>query len=89
MKVEVRYFASLVELTGRTSETLEVEDGTDVRTVWAVLVDRIAVWIAVHGLVDEQELVSVLEGLGHHSASLGRRSGLSGRFVAAGASRDP
>ena len=40
MKVEVRYFASLVELTGRTSETLEVEDGTDVRTVWAVLVDR-------------------------------------------------
>ena len=40
MKVQVRYFASLVELTGRTSETLEVEDGADVREVWMALVDR-------------------------------------------------
>jgi len=40
MKVEVRYFASLVELTGRTSETVEVEDGADVRTVWTTLVGR-------------------------------------------------
>ena len=40
MKVQVRYFASLVELTGRTSETLEVGDGADVREVWMALVDR-------------------------------------------------
>lgn len=40
MKVEVRYFASLVELTGRASETLDVEEGADVRTVWSVLVAR-------------------------------------------------
>ena len=40
MKLEVRYFASLVELTGRSSETLEVEDGADVRALWSVLLDR-------------------------------------------------
>jgi molybdopterin converting factor subunit 1 len=40
MQVEVRYFASLVEVTGRTSETLEVEDGADVRAAWTALLDR-------------------------------------------------
>lgn len=40
MKLEVRYFASLVELTGRSSETLEIEDGADVRAVWSVLLER-------------------------------------------------
>ena len=40
MIIEVRYFASLVELTGRTSETLEVDEGADVRKVWTVLVGR-------------------------------------------------
>ena len=40
MRVEVRYFASLVELTGRTSETLEVDDGADGRAVWTALVER-------------------------------------------------
>jgi molybdopterin converting factor subunit 1 len=40
MKIEVRYFASLVELTGRASETLDVDEGADVRAVWAVLVAR-------------------------------------------------
>ena len=40
MKLEVRYFASLVELTGRTSETLDIEDGADIRALWSVLLDR-------------------------------------------------
>jgi molybdopterin converting factor small subunit len=40
MKIEVRYFASLVELTGRVSETLEVGEEADVLAVWSVLADR-------------------------------------------------
>jgi len=40
MKVDVRFFASLVELTGRTSETVEVDSGADVSAVWRVLVSR-------------------------------------------------
>lgn len=40
MQVEILYFASLVELTGRSSETLEIDDGADVRAVWTALVER-------------------------------------------------
>ena len=40
MKIEVRYFASLVELTGRASETLDVDEGAVVRTVWSLLLER-------------------------------------------------
>ena len=40
MKLEVRYFASLVELTGRTSETLDIDDGADIHALWSSLVDR-------------------------------------------------
>ena len=40
MRVEILYFASLVELTGRSSETLEIDDGADVSAVWTALVER-------------------------------------------------
>jgi len=40
MRVEVRYFASLAELAGRASETLEVDADADVRTVWSLLTER-------------------------------------------------
>ena len=40
VKVEVRYFASLAELTGCASEAMELEPGCDVRELWAALVQR-------------------------------------------------
>lgn len=40
MKVDVRFFASLVELTGRSSESVEVGTGADVSAVWSALVQR-------------------------------------------------
>jgi len=38
--VEVRYFASLVERTGCASESVEIDDGTDVARLWELLVAR-------------------------------------------------
>ena len=40
MFVEVRYFASLVERTGCSSERVEIDDGTDVVRLWDLLVVR-------------------------------------------------
>lgn len=39
MKVEVRYFASLVERTGVEVETVEIEPGDDVTALWRRLAD--------------------------------------------------
>jgi molybdopterin synthase sulfur carrier subunit len=36
----VRYFASLVEHTGCASESVGIEEGTDVERLWAALVAR-------------------------------------------------
>ncbi len=40
MKLRVRYFAALVDRTGRTNETVEIADGADVNGLWSVLVQR-------------------------------------------------
>jgi molybdopterin synthase sulfur carrier subunit len=40
MVVEVRYFASLVERTGCSSEAVEVGEGTDVSGLWGLLEQR-------------------------------------------------
>ena len=40
MRVEVRYFASLVDLTGTPVETVEVPPGIDVTGLWSLLVAR-------------------------------------------------
>jgi len=38
--VEVRYFASLVQRTGCSSETVELQDDADVSALWNVLQER-------------------------------------------------
>ena len=40
MKIEVRFFASLVEQTGATVEVVDVPEGTDVEGLWSVLEQR-------------------------------------------------
>ena len=40
MRVQVRYFASLAERTGCRTESLELNDGSDVAELWRVLVLR-------------------------------------------------
>jgi molybdopterin synthase sulfur carrier subunit len=40
MRIEVRFFASLVERAGRATESIEIEPDTDVRELWRRLVDR-------------------------------------------------
>jgi len=40
MRIEVRYFASLVQRTGRGTETVELESGADVTALWRDLVAR-------------------------------------------------
>jgi len=40
MEVQVRYFASLVERAGRSTETVAIEPGTDVQGLWRLLVER-------------------------------------------------
>jgi len=40
LRLEVRYFASLAELTGRSSEALELESGADVSALWSRVVER-------------------------------------------------
>jgi len=37
MKITVRYFASLADRTGTAQETIEVEPGTDLATLWESL----------------------------------------------------
>ena len=39
-ELQVRYFASLADLTGRSAETVTIEDLADVRQVWELLVQR-------------------------------------------------
>lgn len=39
-ELNVRYFASLAELTGRTSEVVTLEPGTDVSGLWEQLTRR-------------------------------------------------
>ena len=40
MTVEVRFFASLVECTGHSTETIEIEPTLDVAALWELLVER-------------------------------------------------
>jgi molybdopterin converting factor small subunit len=40
VKIEVRYFASLVDRTGVDVETIEVAPDDDIATLWARLVER-------------------------------------------------
>ncbi len=40
MQVEIRYFASLKDQTGCTSESIEVETAADVECLWGLLVER-------------------------------------------------
>jgi molybdopterin synthase sulfur carrier subunit len=40
MLVEVRFFASLSDRTGRTREQVEIEPSADVATLWSLLVER-------------------------------------------------
>ena len=40
MILEVRFFASLAENTGLSSETIEIDPSLDVRALWGLLVDR-------------------------------------------------
>ena len=40
MKIEVRYFASLVDRVGVTAETVELDDATDVAGLWSALEHR-------------------------------------------------
>ena len=37
MKIIVRYFASLADCAGTAEETIEVEPGTDLATLWESL----------------------------------------------------
>lgn len=40
MRVEVRYFASLVDRTGCSAESVEIEPGADVAALWRALLLR-------------------------------------------------
>jgi molybdopterin converting factor small subunit len=40
MVVEVRFFASLVDRVDGPTETVEIEPGSDVHTLWDALVER-------------------------------------------------
>lgn len=40
MKIEVRFFASLVDRVGAVTETVELDDGTDVAGLWIELERR-------------------------------------------------
>ena len=40
MQIEVRYFASLVDRTGRPAERIRIEPGTDVAGLWGELTRR-------------------------------------------------
>ena len=40
MRVEVRFFASLVDSTGCSSESVEIEPASDVAALWRALVRR-------------------------------------------------
>ena len=40
MQLEIRYFASLVDRTGRATDTVEVEPTDDVATLWRRLSER-------------------------------------------------
>ena len=40
MTVRVRYFASLADLTGTATETLEIDESSSVADLWASLADR-------------------------------------------------
>jgi molybdopterin converting factor small subunit len=40
LKIEVRWFASLVEQTGVAAETIDVPEGLDVAGLWSLLTQR-------------------------------------------------
>ncbi len=40
MDIEVRFFASLVDRVGASTETMEIRAGSDVRALWELLVER-------------------------------------------------
>jgi molybdopterin converting factor small subunit len=40
MMINIRYFASLAEVTGRAEEPLEVGSSTDLEQLWRLLIDR-------------------------------------------------
>jgi len=40
MQIEVRFFASLVERTGQTVESVDVEPSATVQSLWQLLVER-------------------------------------------------
>ena len=40
MKIEVRFFASLTEMTGTAAEQVEIDDGFDVEQLWMWLLER-------------------------------------------------
>jgi molybdopterin converting factor subunit 1 len=38
--IEVRFFASLSELTGRSAESIEIDPSADVEALWRLLAER-------------------------------------------------
>ena len=40
MRVEVRFFASLVDHTGCSAESVEIDSAADVAALWSALVER-------------------------------------------------
>ncbi len=40
MKLRVRFFASLTDLTGTVSEEIEIAEGADVAQLWTALAER-------------------------------------------------
>jgi molybdopterin converting factor subunit 1 len=40
MRINIRFFASLVEQTGIATETLEIESSASIEALWQALVDR-------------------------------------------------
>jgi molybdopterin converting factor subunit 1 len=40
LRIEVRFFASLADATGQSSETLDLARSTDVEGLWAQLIER-------------------------------------------------
>jgi molybdopterin converting factor subunit 1 len=48
VKIEVRYFASLAETTGKASEVIEVDEQSDVRSLWKLLTERYGALAELH-----------------------------------------
>ena len=48
MTVEVLYFASLVEVTGKSGESFELDDAADVKQLWDSVVEHYPVLAGLH-----------------------------------------